>query len=109
MAVILQNSLHLLMILKVIGELYLLWLAFLSVRSTCLPGPENTVVKSEQSWFLQGLLLNMSNPKAVIAWMAALSVGLGSNDGIYSVVAATFVCIVIGFIVYALYCFLLEV
>ena len=101
MGAVLQSSLHLLVILKVVGGLYLLWLAFLSARSVYQPEPEITVTLNKQRWFLQGLLLNMSNPKAVIAWVAALSVGLDSNDGINVLVAATAVCIAVGFVVYA--------
>ena len=103
MGAVLQSSLHLLMILKVLGGLYLLWLAFLSARSAWQSGTESGVVLAKQSWFLQGLLLNMSNPKAVLAWMAALSVGLDSGGGIHALVAATAVCIAEGIVVYALY------
>jgi len=109
MGAVLQSSLHLLVILKVVGGLYLLWLAFLSARSVYQPEPEITVTLNKQRWFLQGLLLNMSNPKAVIAWVAALSVGLDSNDGINVLVAATAVCIAVGFVVYALYSALFSI
>ena len=109
MGAVLQSSLYLLMILKVLGGLYLLWLAFLSARSACRSGAESMVVLAKQSWFLQGLLLNMSNPKAVLAWMAALSVGLDSDDGIHALVAATAVCIAVGFAVYALYSVLFSI
>ena len=54
-------------------------------------------------WFARGLMLNLSNPKAVVAWMAALSVGLGGNDGIVSVVVATLGCALIGLLIYAAY------
>jgi len=109
MGVVLQSSLHVLMMLKVFGGLYLLWLAILSARSACQSESEKTVVQNKQSWFLQGLLLNMSNPKAVIAWMAALSVGLDSDAGISSVVVATAVCITIGFLVYTFYSTLFSI
>lgn len=109
MGAVLQSSLHVLMILKVLGGLYLLWLAFLSARSALQPESGNTVVSGKQGWFLQGLILNMSNPKAVLAWMAALAVGLGSNDGVYALVNATTVCAVIGFVVYALYSVLFSI
>ena len=49
----------------------------------------------------------MSNPKAIVAWMAALSVGLNSNDGIVAV--ATALCIGVGFATYALYSVLFSI
>jgi len=49
------------------------------------------------------LMLNLSNPKAVVAWMAALSMGLGVGDNTGHVIAATFVCMALGFLNYASY------
>lgn len=103
MGAILQSSLYLLMILKIFGGLYLLWLAFLSGRSALRSDAVSTIKFSGQRWFLQGLMLNMSNPKSVIAWMAALSVGLDTNDDIRVIAVATAVCIGIGFANNALY------
>ena len=48
----------------------------------------------------RGILLNLSNPKAVFAWLAALSLGVGQGDGIATVVLATLICGMVGFIVY---------
>lgn len=59
--------------------------------------------EGEGRWFTRGLALNLSNPKAVVAWMAALSVGLGVESGWTSVAVATGGCIVIGFAIYAAY------
>ena len=47
---------------------------------------------------MRGLILNLSNPKAVVAWMAALSMGLGSGDNVTIVVTATLVCMALGFV-----------
>ena len=56
-----------------------------------------------KNWFLRGLILNLSNPKTVIAWMAALSVGMGANDDIYSLVACLAVCVGVGFFTNGMY------
>ena len=105
---ILQASTHLLIALKVAGGLYLLWLAYGSARSAMRaapeePGPDSHVRSSEKRLFAKGLALNLSNPKAVVAWMAALSVGLGADDGLAGVVVATLGCTLIGLLVYATY------
>lgn len=109
MGAVLQGSIYLLVVLKVLGGLYLLWLAFLSGRSAWRPDTEKSVKSNGQSWFFRGLLLNMSNPKAIVAWMAALSVGLNSNDGIGAVAVATTLCIGVGFATYALYSVLFSI
>jgi len=103
MGALLQGSLYLLMILKVLGGLYLLWLAFQSGRAAWTHERENPIVEPGRRWFLRGLLLNMSNPKSVIAWMAALSIGISPGSDLRSVIAATVVCIVVGFFTNALY------
>ncbi|WP_421868225.1 LysE family translocator [Motiliproteus sp.] len=103
MGAILQSSIYLLSALKVVGGLYLLWLAYLSARSAWTQAPGGPVVVHQQKWFIKGLLLNISNPKSVVAWMAALSIGLDPDDGFWAIVAATTVCIVVGFLANALY------
>ncbi len=103
MGAVLNSSLYLLMVLKIFGGLYLLWLALLSARSVTQPDGELAMPFGDQKWFLKGLILNISNPKSVIAWMAALSIGLDSSDGFGAVAAATFVCICVGFFVNMMY------
>lgn len=108
MGAVLQSSLYVLMVLKVLGGLYLLWLALLSARSAWRSELESTTPPSSQNLFVKGLLLNISNPKSVIAWMAALSIGLNANDNLWSIVAATLVCISVGFLVNVLYTILFS-
>lgn len=103
MGAVLQGSLYLLMILKIAGGLYLLWLAVQSARSAWSSKPEKLVANASKRWFMKGLLLNMSNPKSVIAWMAALSIGLDAAADFGSVASATLVCIAVGFLTNVLY------
>lgn len=109
MGAVLQGSLYLLMVLKVLGGLYLLWLAYQSGRSALQSNSKVSAITDEKRWFTRGLLLNVSNPKSVIAWMAALSVGLNSNADTSVVVVATIVCIVVGFLTNALYSILFSI
>jgi len=109
MGAVLQSSLYLLMTLKVLGGLYLLWLAWQSARAARQKTQQSVNIPDGKRWFLRGMFLNLSNPKSVIAWMAALSVGLEANDSISAVVMATLVCIAIGFLNNALYSLLFSV
>jgi len=74
---VLQASEYALLCLKIAGGLYLIWLSVQSARSAFHSDQTNAKVKNHKNWFFQGLIMNISNPKAVIAWMAALSMGLG--------------------------------
>ena len=98
---VLQTSARLLFLLKVLGAFYLLWLAFLSAKTAVKGSDGADLPISSGGWFRRGLLLNLSNPKAVIAWMAALSVGLGAQDGYASLVFVTLICMALGFANYA--------
>lgn len=104
---ILQTSVYLLSVLKVAGGLYLLWLAFNTAKAALAPNQYDakpvTEETSKKSWFIRGMLLNLSNPKTVIAWMAALSVGMGADNNLYSLIASVVVCVAVGFFVNGLY------
>ena len=104
---VLQSSTYLLMALKVFGGLYLLRLAYLSAKDTVKSNSASIETINEdvsgKNWFLRGVIMNISNPKTVIAWMAALSVGLGSNDGILSLVSGLLICVIVGFATNAMY------
>lgn len=107
---ILQTTTQLLVVLKVGGGLYLLWLAYTSARAAMSrkdDPDDDTALQGhvKPRWFMRGLVLNLSNPKAVVAWMAALSVGLGANDGLLSVIVATCGCALIGLVIYTGYAF----
>jgi len=108
MGVVLQSSIYILMVLKVIGGIYLLWLAFITARSALNSKEKSGVPINNGNWFIKGLLLNISNPKSVIAWMAALAIGLDPNDNIVSVVMAVSTCVLVGIIVNASYTLLFS-
>lgn len=100
---ILEASAWALTVLKLVGGAYLLWLAFRFAQSARQKSEVQTQFEASARWFKRGLLLNLSNPKAVIAWMATLSLGISDSHGILQVVVATLLCIVLGFLIYAAY------
>ena len=100
---LLQASSFALSILKLLGGAYLLWLAFNSARSANSAAETHASFTAERRNFKRGLLLNLSNPKAVFAWMAVLALGLGDGSNAGHVILATGLCIVLGFLIYATY------
>ncbi|MEM9332037.1 MAG: LysE family translocator [Pseudomonadota bacterium] len=100
---LLQASSQALFVLKILGGVYLLWLAFGIARSTSKPMGLDPAQPQEHRNFLRGLLLNLSNPKAVFAWMAVLALGLGEGSTLLEVGLATFLCVTLGSLIYAFY------
>jgi threonine/homoserine/homoserine lactone efflux protein len=98
MGAVLQGSVHVLIGMKLFGGAYLLWLAYQSGRSAMRTQSSDVAAVSQGRWFLRGLALNLSNPKSVIAWMAALAVGLDPGDGVGALIVATALCIGLGFV-----------
>ena len=92
---LLQASATALTVMKLAGGLYLLWLALGAARSAARPGAP-APSRGVRAPFLAGLMLNLSNPKAVAAWMAALSMGLGAGDEAGTLALATVLCALIG-------------
>lgn len=68
-------------VIKVVGGLYLLWLAYKSFRAAAskhdlvakpLAGTRSTLGR----YFVRGFIVQMTNPKAALAWIAIISLGL---------------------------------
>jgi len=97
MGAVMQASVGLMIALKIFGAAYLLWLALQSARSAISPRPAIMTGLPSGKWFLRGLILNLSNPKSVLAWMAALSVGLDPGASTTSIVATTLLCVCVAF------------
>lgn len=96
-------------IIKIAGGLYLLWLAYKSFRSAAsahdieasrLAGP----TLSPLGYFTRGLAIQMTNPKAALAWIAIISLGLQDNAPLwvgFAIVAGTSVLSIVIHILYA--------
>jgi amino acid exporter len=66
-------------VIKIAGGLYLLWLSFKAFRAAASAHAIATTVdrqKSPRAYVLRGLAIQMTNPKAVLAWIAIMSLGL---------------------------------
>ncbi len=74
--------------IKIAGGCYLLWLAYRAFRSAAsaqgidaraLAGPTRSV----RSYYLRGLTVQMTNPKAALAWIAIMSLGLQAGAPVW--------------------------
>jgi amino acid exporter len=67
-------------VIKVIGGFYLLWLAFKAFRAAASAKETRVVSPSANQrpmrYFLRGLVVQITNPKAALTWIAIMSLGL---------------------------------
>lgn len=113
MGAVLQSSVYVLMLLKILGGLYLLRLAYVSFKaSLSIPDQQSmTAVQatSYRKWFMRGFILNSSNPKTVVAWMAALSMGMQGHNDLMSLILALLTCMLVGYLVNIMYSLVFSV
>ena len=94
--------------IKIVGGVYLLWLAFKAFRSaaTAVPkkGASPTSAGSLPMFFVRGLAIQMTNPKAALSWIAIMSLGLAHDAPASTaliIVVGTSILSVIGHVLYA--------
>lgn len=68
-------------VIKIVGGLYLLWLGFKSLRSAAAAQDIRATTLSDlkgriSAYFIRGFLIQMTNPKAALTWIAIISLGL---------------------------------
>ena len=99
--------------LKVAGGLYLIWLSWKAGRSAMRPNtsPMATAkVGCGTIWrsYRLGLLIHLTNPKAVFAWAAIITLGLRPDASAGQVVIMLGGCAVLGTVVFAGYALLFS-
>ena len=98
-----------LLFIKIFGGLYLLWLAYKSFRSAIAA---KNIEASELSggrrtpwgYAVRGYIVQMTNPKAALAWIAIVSLGITDGAPVWvgvAIVLGTFVLSVVIHVLYA--------
>ena len=87
-------------LLKIFGAIYLLWLAYKAFRSASTSNAMSKPTAAKgKNLFLQGLAIQMTNPKAALQWIAIVGLGLGADAplwvGLTLIVTATVLSIVV--------------
>ena len=100
---------------KIAGGLYLLWLGVKSARSALAPAslPAGRAHEDEplRRLYMRGLLLHLTNPKAVLVWMSIVSLAMSSaGSGARAAHTAPVVlgCMCIGVSVFSSYALLFS-
>ncbi len=100
-----------LIVMKIAGGLYLLFLAWKSARSA-ISDKASTVARAAPASRLvsyrRGVLLHLTNPKAILGWGAIMTLGLTPDAPAHTLPAIIGGCAVLGFIVFVGYALLFS-
>ena len=94
---------------KIVGGLYLLFLAWRSARSamrTEMPPPKAAV--SGRHTYLRGFLMHLTNPKAILSWTAIIALGLRPDAPLTLVYAIIIGCALISLVINQVYAVLFS-
>ena len=98
--------------LKIAGGLYLLWLGFKSARSAFSAAPLSTSAARPNEplkrLYLRGLLLHLTNPKAILVWLSIVSLALSPAGGASHTLPVVLGCMAIGATVFSSYAVLFS-
>lgn len=111
LATVLTHYAHAVTAMRIIGGLYLLylaWRAFRSAASATDPMAKGSVEASVRRTFLRGYAIHLTNPKAIFAWLAILSLGLPIGATGVTVAVIVCGCLATGLTVFMGYAWLLS-
>lgn len=114
LAALLTQYAGFLQIVKIAGGLYLLYLAAKAFRSASrkddqiLPATGNPERRSLRRIFLLGYAIHLTNPKAIFAWVAIISLGLPANASAQAVDFIVGGCLLTGMTVFTGYAILFS-
>jgi threonine efflux protein len=98
--------------IKIAGGLYLLWLGFKSARSALSPAPLATSTARPDEplrrLYLRGLLLHLTNPKAILVWLSIVSLAMSPGGGTSHTLPVMLGCMAIGATVFSSYAVLFS-
>lgn len=98
--------------IKMAGGLYLLWLGFKSARSALSADqPTTQAVQTEESprrLYMRGMLLNLTNPKAILVWISIVSLSMSTSSHESHTSEVVSGCLMIGVSVFTSYAVLFS-
>lgn len=109
LSALLSTYANALLIIKIFGGLYLLWLAYKSLKSAAakhdieamgLAGEKRSAI----GYTRRGYIIQMTNPKAALAWIAIISLGLQQGAPLWvglAIIIGTFLLSIAIHVIYA--------
>lgn len=93
-------------ILKIVGGVYLLFLAFKAVRATLKPDTAAAVTAKKSSagaLYIRGALMHLTNPKAIIGWVSTIALGVHPDSPPGTAVVIFAICFLAGVCIFSSY------
>ena len=91
-------------LLKIFGAAYLLWLAYKAFRSAATPAHFHKPKAARgKNLYLQGIAIQLTNPKAALQWIAIVGIGLGNDTPLWVGFALIFIATTLSLAVHVLY------
>lgn len=94
------------MILKILGGLYLIWMAYKSLKSALTADKKlikSPKIVSKKNLFSRGLALHLTNPKAILSWAAVITLSQSENGSTSILIFTLLGCLVITFLIHFTY------
>ncbi|MEM7547645.1 MAG: LysE family translocator [Pseudomonadota bacterium] len=91
-------------LLKVFGAAYLMWLAYKAFRSAATPSHLHKPKAARgKNLYLQGIAIQLTNPKAALQWVAIVGIGLGAEASLWVGLALILTATTLSLVVHVLY------
>lgn len=97
-------------VVKILGGLYLLYLAARAARSAMTPNTATSsgaaqieTAPSYVGLYRHGLIMHLANPKAVLAWIALVTLGLGAKASWHDVTTILIGCTILSVTIFGGY------
>lgn len=93
-------------ILKILGGLYLIWMAYRSLKSSLAADKKltnNPKIVSRKSLYSRGLALHLTNPKAILSWAAVITLSQSESGSTSVLIFALLGCLAITFLIHFAY------
>lgn len=105
---LLMSNTQVLVWLKVFGACYLFFLAWKSIRGALANNATVVARTSERQsrtlgFYLQGLGIHLTNPKAALTWFTVTTVGLSANAPVWTSFVLVAGCALLGFLIFCSY------
>jgi threonine efflux protein len=115
-AAVLASYANALVAIKIAGGLYLLYLAWKSAQAALAPKAAFLGNKTQPDdahtslmrLYLRGLMLHLTNPKAILAWIAIMSLGLSAEQHAATSLSIIAGCALLGTMVFGGYAMLFS-
>ncbi|WP_417459783.1 LysE family translocator [Kordiimonas sp.] len=108
LSVVMSEVASALFVLKFVGGAYLLWLAYKSFCAALQPDQQAIGSIASEGYFLKGLLLHLTNPKAVLVWGSILTIGMNEGSPVWVAPTILVVCSLLGAVVFTVYAFVFS-